>query len=71
MKASESIAKIKTKLREDLASLDRDMAIGGLKVVAMRRRRENVRKLDAAVDQLREIVETVAHCEDQMDKEDT
>lgn len=67
--ASESVAKIKT-LREDLATLDQEMAVGGLKVVAMRRRRENVRKLGAAVDQLREVVESVARCEDQMDKGD-
>lgn len=60
--ASDSVAKIKV-LREDLFTLDRNMAVGGLKVVAMRRRRENVRKLDAAVEQLREIVETVARCE--------
>ena len=65
--ASDSVAKIKV-LREDLATLDRNMAIGGLKVVAMRRRRENVRKLDAAVEQLREVVEMVARCEALVDK---
>lgn len=65
--ASESVDKIKT-LREDLRTLDQEMAIGGLKVVAMRRRRENVRKLDAAVAQLREVVEAVARCEEQIDK---
>ncbi len=66
LEASESVAKIKT-LREDLGKLDRNMAIGGLKVVAMRRRRENTRKLGNAVQQLQDIVEAVAHCEEQVD----
>jgi vacuolar protein sorting-associated protein 54 len=67
LEASASVARIKT-LREDLASLDRNMALGGLKIVAMRRRQENMRKLGDAVQQLREIVEAVARCEDQVDK---
>ena len=67
LEASASVGKIKA-LREDLASLDRNMAIGGLEVVAMRRRRENMRKLGDAVQQLREVVETVTRCEDQVDK---
>lgn len=67
LEASASVAKIKA-LREDLASLDRNMALGGLKTVAMRRRRENVRKLSDAVQQLREVVDAVARCEDQVDK---
>lgn len=67
LEASASVAKIKT-LREDLASLDRNMAVGGLKIVAMRRWRENLRKLGDAVQQLREIVESVARCEEQVDK---
>ena len=67
VEASASVAKIKA-LREDLASLDRNMAVGGLKVVAMRRRRENMRKLGDAVQQLREVVEAVTHCEEQVDK---
>lgn len=65
--ASQSVDKIKA-LREDLRTLDQDMAVGGLKVVAMRRRRENVGKLDAAVAQLRGVVEAVARCEEQIDK---
>ncbi|KAL9044515.1 MAG: hypothetical protein Q9214_002349 [Letrouitia sp. 1 TL-2023] len=65
--ASESVAKIKG-LRQDLAKLDKDMAVGGLKVVAMRKRRENVRKLGDAVEQLQDVVESVANCEDQVDK---
>ena len=66
LEASESVGKIKA-LREDLGRLDRNMAVGGLKVVAMRRRRDNVRKLGDAVQQLQDIVELVAHCEEQVD----
>jgi vacuolar protein sorting-associated protein 54 len=42
--ASESVAQIK-ELREDLRRLDEQMAIGGLKVVDMKRRRENLNRL--------------------------
>ena len=65
--ASESVAKVKS-LRADLAALDKDMAVGGLKVVAMRRRRENVRKLGAAVQQLYDVIQAVAQCEEQVDR---
>ena len=65
--ASSSVAKIQA-LRADLARLDKSMAIGGLEVVAMRRRRENVRKLGDAVQQLQDVVDAVAHCEDQVDQ---
>ena len=67
MEASASVAKIQA-LRADLAKLDESMAVGGLKVVAMRRRRENVRKLGDAVQQLLDVVNGVARCEDQMDQ---
>lgn len=67
MEASASVAKIQG-LRADLARLDKSMAVGGLKVVAMRRRRENVRKLGDAVQQLRDVVDAVARCEDQVDQ---
>ena len=67
MEASASVAKIQA-LRADLARLDNSMAVGGLKVVAMRRRRENVRKLADAVQQLRDVVDAVARCEDQVDQ---
>ena len=66
LEASESVAKIKA-LRDDLGKLDRNMAVGGLKVVAMCRRRENVKKLGDAVQQLLDIVEAVARCEEQVD----
>ncbi|KAL8960220.1 MAG: hypothetical protein Q9193_003037 [Seirophora villosa] len=66
LEAAESVAKIKS-LRDDLASLDKNMAVGGLKIVAMRRRRENMRKLGDAVRQLRDVVEAVARCESQVE----
>ena len=69
MEASASVAKIQA-LRADLAKLDNSMAVGGLKVVAMRRRRENVRKLGDAVQQLSDVVDGVARCEDQVDQGD-
>lgn len=69
LEAAESVAKIKS-LRSDLAKLDKEMAVGGLKIVAMRRRRENVRKLAGAVQQLRAVVGAVARCEEQVDKGD-
>ena len=67
LEASASVAKIKA-LREDLANLDRNMAVGGLKIVAMRKRRENVRKFAVAVQQLHEVVDAVAQCEGQVDR---
>ena len=69
LEASDSVAKIQT-LRKDLAKLDKDMAVGGLKVAAMRRRRENMRKLGDAVQQLSRVLEAVARCEEQIDKGD-
>ncbi|KAL9127819.1 MAG: hypothetical protein Q9217_003379 [Psora testacea] len=67
LEAAASVAKIKL-LREDLESLDKSMAQGGLKIVAFRRRRENMRKLGDAVEQLREVVEAVVWCEEQVDQ---
>ena len=67
--ATQSVAKIKA-LREDLETLDKDMAGGGLKVVAMRRRRENTWKLGNAVQQLQQIVDLMACCEEQVDQGD-
>ena len=69
LEASASVARIRA-LREDLSSLDENMALGGLKIVAMRRRRENMRKLGNAVQQLREVTEAVTLCEEQVEKGD-
>ena len=67
VEAAASVAKIK-ELRKDLASLDRNMAQGGLKIVALRKRQDNLRKLGNAAQQLHEIVEALARCEEQVDK---
>ncbi|KAJ5494887.1 hypothetical protein N7539_000003 [Penicillium diatomitis] len=61
--AADSVKRIQV-LRKDLQKIDKEMALGGLKVVNLRRRRENVRMLAAAVAQLRDVVESVSRCED-------
>jgi vacuolar protein sorting-associated protein 54 len=65
--ASESVARIKG-LREDLKRLDEQMAIGGLKVVEMKRRRENLRKLTDSVDQLQAVIVGLSHCDEIVNK---
>lgn len=65
--ASESVAQIK-ELREDLKRLDEQMAIGGLKVVDMKRRRENLGRLTDAVDQLQAVIRGVSHCDEFVEK---
>lgn len=67
--AADSVARIR-KLRVDLATLDQDLALRGLKVVNMRRRLDNLRKLGAAVEQLRQIVDGVARCEEHINKDE-
>ena len=67
--AADSVTKIK-KLREDLAQLDKDMAMGGLEIVGMKQRRDNLRKLNDSVDQLRNVVNGAAHCEELVDQGD-
>ena len=65
--AAESVAKIK-ELREDLKRLDEQMAIGGLEVVNMKRRRENLRRLTDAVDQLQAVIYGVSQCDESVEK---
>ncbi|KAF2865732.1 Vps54-like protein-domain-containing protein [Massariosphaeria phaeospora] len=65
--ASESVAKIKT-IREDLSRLDQQMAIGGLKIVEMKRRRENLRKLTDATDQLQCVIIGLSNCNELVNK---
>ncbi|RAK79399.1 GARP complex component [Aspergillus fijiensis CBS 313.89] len=60
--AADSVKRIQV-LRKDLQKIDREMALGGLKIVNLRRRRENVRMLADAVAQLRDVVESVSRCE--------
>ncbi|KAB8360764.1 hypothetical protein FH972_024498 [Carpinus fangiana] len=65
--ADESIASIKS-LRNVLQELDNGMAVGGLEIVKMRRRRENIRKLSQAISQLCDVVESAKYCEDLVDR---
>ncbi|KAL4867071.1 hypothetical protein BDV12DRAFT_171910 [Aspergillus spectabilis] len=61
--AADSVKRIQV-LRKDLQKIDKEMALGGLKIVNLRRRRENVRMLSDAVSQLRDVVQSVTRCEE-------
>ncbi|OGE57185.1 hypothetical protein PENARI_c002G07991 [Penicillium arizonense] len=67
--AADSVNRIQL-LRKDLQKIDKEMALGGLKIVNLRRRRENVRMLAAAVAQLRDVVESVSRCEELVEQGD-
>ncbi|KAF2745031.1 Vps54-domain-containing protein [Sporormia fimetaria CBS 119925] len=67
--ASDSVTKIKA-VREDLRKLDEQMAVGGLKLVDMKRRRENLRRLADATDQLQSVVEGLSKCDEVVDNGD-
>ena len=67
--AAQSVVKTK-ELRGELTKLDQDMAAGGLKILALRKRRENIRKLGDAVQQLHQVVEAVTQCEAQVNSGD-
>ena len=67
--AADSVERIQT-LRKDLQKIDNEMALGGLKIVTLRRRKENVRLLADAVAQLRDVVESVSQCEDLVESGD-
>ncbi|KAE8162781.1 Vps54-like protein-domain-containing protein [Aspergillus tamarii] len=67
--AADSVKRIQV-LRKDLQKIDREMALGGLKIVNLRRRRENVRLLADAVSQLREVVQSVSRCEELVENGD-
>ncbi|KAJ5919617.1 Vacuolar protein sorting-associated protein 54 [Penicillium verhagenii] len=67
--AAESVERIQV-LRRDLQKIDKEMALGGLKIVNLRRRRENVRMLAAAVAQLRDVVDAVSRCEELVEQGD-
>lgn len=64
--AAGSVHRIQT-LRQDLQNLDKEMALGGLKVVNLKQRRENVRKLKETVAQLQRIVDSVKDLEGKVD----
>lgn len=65
--AEESVVRIQS-LRRDLARLDKDMAVDGMKLVKLKQRRANVKKLAQAILQLEDIVTAVNDCEDMVDK---
>lgn len=60
--AADSVDRIR-ELRKELDQLDQEMAVGGLHIVDMKRRRENLKQLGDAVEQLKQIVESVSNCE--------
>ena len=60
--AADSVDRIQ-KLRKELAKLDKEMAIDGLKVVNLKHRRDNVRQLAQAMTQLDDIVKSVQSVE--------
>ncbi|KAF4989503.1 hypothetical protein FDECE_14696 [Fusarium decemcellulare] len=65
--AAESVERIKT-LRKELEALDDEIAAKGLQVVHKRRRQENLRQLNDAVLQLKQIADGVANCETLVDE---
>ncbi|PVH95175.1 Vps54-domain-containing protein [Periconia macrospinosa] len=65
--ASESVTRIKT-VRDDLKRLDEQMAVGGLKIIEMKKRRENIRKLTDATDQLQAVIVGLSHCDEIVDR---
>ncbi|KAI5310461.1 hypothetical protein KEM55_006847, partial [Ascosphaera atra] len=67
--ATASVEKMQA-LRGDLSKLDQGMALGGLQVVNLKRRRENVRKLADAVAQLQEVIVSVSNCEKLVEERD-
>ncbi|KAH9882295.1 hypothetical protein J1614_000531 [Plenodomus biglobosus] len=67
--AAESVARIKG-LRQDLRRLDEQMAVGGLKIVDMKQRRDNLGKLTDAVDQLQGVIVGLSHCDEVVNKGD-
>ncbi|KAH7165992.1 Vps54-like protein-domain-containing protein [Dactylonectria macrodidyma] len=60
--AAESVQRIKV-LRKELEALDEEIATKGLEIVHKRRRRENLKQLNDAVLQLRQIAHGVMNCE--------
>lgn len=68
--AADSVARIKA-LRDELNSLDREVATGGLEIVHQKRKRENLKQLSNAMQQLKCITAGIALCESLVDSEDT
>ncbi|KAF2240339.1 Vps54-domain-containing protein [Trematosphaeria pertusa] len=64
--AADSVAQIQ-KLREDLARLDREIAVRGFEIINMKRRRDNLRKLGEATKQLQSVLSGASYCEELVD----
>jgi vacuolar protein sorting-associated protein 54 len=64
--AADSVTRIKA-LREELETLDEEIATTGLHIAQKRRRQENLQQLNDAVRQLRQIVQGVGNCESLVD----
>ncbi|EPE35065.1 hypothetical protein GLAREA_10760 [Glarea lozoyensis ATCC 20868] len=67
--AADSVERIRV-LRKELADLDQEMAKGGLSIVNKKRRRENLKQLGDAVQQLKLVVDGVKSCESLVDNGD-
>lgn len=65
--AADSVQRINL-LRKELQALDEEVGANGLAIVEKRRRQENLRQLNDAVQQLKLIVDGVADCELLVDK---
>ncbi|KAI9777364.1 MAG: hypothetical protein M1816_004794 [Peltula sp. TS41687] len=65
--AADSLQKIRS-LRSELASLDQNMASGGLRILKMRQRKDNLTILGEAVDQIKEVVDKLVECQDLISK---
>ncbi|TQS31916.1 hypothetical protein Golomagni_07788, partial [Golovinomyces magnicellulatus] len=64
--AAESVQRIKG-LREELEALDQEVATRGLDIVQKRRRQENLRQLNDAISQLKQVVDGLNQCESLVD----
>ncbi|KAI1980107.1 hypothetical protein LOZ53_004732 [Ophidiomyces ophidiicola] len=59
--------KILRKMRKHLRRLDEDMVVHNLKIIGLKRRRDNLRKLGDAAKQLQYVLNGANHCEDLVD----
>lgn len=60
--AAESVERIRT-LRKEMEALDEEVVTQGLDIIQQRRRQENLKQLNDAVWQLRQVVDGLANCE--------
>ncbi|KAI9886993.1 MAG: Vacuolar protein sorting-associated protein 54 [Watsoniomyces obsoletus] len=67
--AEDLVQRIRT-LRADLHNLDDDMAVAGLEVMRVRRRKDNLRKLRRAVNQVKKVTDGVSQCRDLIEKKE-